>query len=129
MVEENVETLRRFARAVERGDLESARAELADTVEIDDQDIPDADGHDSFHAWVGRWSEAWGSWRTEDTVLMPIGEEKVLGLFRMVVTGKGSDIELARDDAILAEFLDGKIMRIGYYNDQDRARQAAGLFE
>jgi len=47
----------------------------------------------------------------------------------MIVRGKGSGIELARDDAALAEFRDGKIVRIGYYNDQAQALEAAGLRE
>ena len=47
----------------------------------------------------------------------------------MIVKGKGSGIELARDDAILAELAEGKIIRLGYYNDQAQAREAAGLSE
>jgi hypothetical protein len=38
--------VRRFSAALEVGDLETAAAELAPNVEIDDRDIPDADGHD-----------------------------------------------------------------------------------
>ena len=75
------------------------------------------------------WNESWDSWRLEDVELLPSGEDKVLGLFRMIVKGKGSGIELARDDAILAEFAEGKIVRIGYYNDHAQAREAAGLTE
>ena len=48
-------------------------------------------------------------------------------LFRMFAKGKGSGIELSRDDALLAEFRDGKVVRLGYYNDQQKAREAAGL--
>jgi ketosteroid isomerase-like protein len=124
---ENVETARRFTAAIQRGDRESAETELATKVEIDDQDIPDADGHDSFYAWIGRWNDAWESWRLEEVDFHPVGDDKVLALFRMIIKGKGSGIELSRDDATLCEFRDGKITRIGYYNDQQQARQAAGL--
>ena len=127
--QENLETARRFTEAIERGDMEAAARELAARVEIDDQDIPDADGQDSFHTWIGRWNSAWGSWRVENAEFLAVGEDRVLSLFRMIVTGKGSGIELARDDAVLTEFRDGKIARIGYYNDQEQARQAAGLAE
>lgn len=51
----------------------------------------------------------------------------MLTLFRMIVKGKGSGVELARNDAVLAELDGGKITRIGYYNDQHQAREAAGL--
>ena len=47
----------------------------------------------------------------------------------MIVRGKGSGVELAREDATLAEFRGGKIVRIGYYNDQAQALGAAGLGE
>ena len=36
-------------------------------------------------------------------------------------------IELTREDATVAEFRAGKIVRIGYYNDQAQALAAAGL--
>lgn len=62
--DENVATVRRFSEALERGDLEHAARELAPEVEIDDRDIPDADGQDSFYIWIGRWNESWESWRT-----------------------------------------------------------------
>jgi ketosteroid isomerase-like protein len=125
--QENVETARRFADAIEAGDLDAAAKELGPEVEIDDKDIPDADGRDSFYTWMGRWNDVWESWRTEETDLLPAGEDKVLSLFRMFATGKGSGIELSRDDAVITEFHDGKIVRIGYYNDQKQAREAAGL--
>ena len=125
--EENVETFRRFVEALESGDLGAVSRELAPKVEIDDQDIPDADGHDSFHDWLARWNESWESWRSEEQAVIPIGDDTVLALFTMFAKGKGSGIELSREDAVLAEFHDGKIQRIGYYNDQAQARSAAGL--
>lgn len=124
---QNVETLRRFAEATELGDLERAAEELAPRVEIDDRDIPDADGHDSFHEWIGRWNTGWGSWRTEGANLVPVGDSRVLSLFRMIATGKGSGIELTRDDAILVDFREGKIAALAYYNDQEEALEAASL--
>jgi len=47
----------------------------------------------------------------------------------MIVTGRGSGIELTRDDAVLSELQNGRIVRIGYYNDQAQALEAAGLSE
>jgi ketosteroid isomerase-like protein len=124
--QENVDTARRLIEAIERGDLEDAANDLAAEVEIDDTDIPDA-GQDSFYTWIGRWNDSWESWRMERTELLPVGEDKVLYTFRMIAKGKSSGIELSRDDAMLAEFRDGKIARVGYYNDQTQARRAAGL--
>jgi ketosteroid isomerase-like protein len=122
----NVATTRRFAAALEAGDLKAAAAELAPDVEIDDRDIPDADGHDSFYGWLARWNEVFDGWRTEETRLLA-GDDKVLSLFRMFARGRGSGIELTRDDALLLEFEAGKIRRIGYYNDQTEALAAAEI--
>lgn len=125
--EENVAAVVRFIEAIERGDLEAAAAELAPQFEVDDTDIPDSDGQDSFYTWIGRWNDVFETWRIEDPEYTPVGEDKVLTLFRMVATGKGSGIELSRDDASITEFRDGKVAKIGYYNDQQQARKAAGL--
>jgi ketosteroid isomerase-like protein len=129
MSQENVETSHRFAKAIARGDSEAVAAELAPKVEIDDTDIPESTGTDSFHTWMARWNESWESWRLEDLEIRAVGEDRTISLFKMIVRGKGSGIELTRDDAMLAEFQDGKIVRIGYYNDQAQALEAAGLRE
>jgi ketosteroid isomerase-like protein len=127
--QENVETARRFTEAVVRGDYVAAAAELGPNVEIDDTDIPESTGADSFHAWLARWDEAWESWRIEHLEIRAAGDDRTISLFKMIAKGKGSGIELARDDAVLAEFRHGKIVRIGYYNDQSQALEAAGLEE
>jgi ketosteroid isomerase-like protein len=124
---ENVETSRRFTEALIRKDYEAAAAELSPELEIDDTDIPESTGADSFYAWLARWDEAWETWRIEDLEIRPVGEGRTLSCFKMIVTGKGSGIELARDDAVVAEYRDGKIVRIAYYNDQSQALEAVGL--
>jgi ketosteroid isomerase-like protein len=129
MSEENVATSRRFTEALMRGDYEGAATELGPDFEIDDTDIPESTAADSFHTWMARWDESWENWRIEDLAIQPVGEDRTISLFKMIVRGKGSGIELARDDAVLAEFRDGKIVRIGYYNDQAQALQAVGLRE
>jgi ketosteroid isomerase-like protein len=125
--EDNIETVRRFVDAIGRGDLDLASSELAPRFEVDDTDIPDSDGQDSFYTWIGRWNDVFESWRIEEPEYIPVGDDKVLSLFRMVAQGKGSGIELSRDDASISELRDGKIAKIGYYNDQDQARKAIGL--
>jgi ketosteroid isomerase-like protein len=129
MSRENIEAMRRLVEATAARDYDSAVADLDPDVEIDDTDITESTGADSFHQWLARWDAAWESWRVEDLELLPCGEDKVLALFRMIVKGKGSGIELERDDAVLGEFRGERIVRLGYYNDQERAREAAGLSE
>ena len=45
----------------------------------------------------------------------------------MVAKGKGSGVELTRPDALVAQFRDGKAVKLGYYNDQAQALEAVGL--
>src|SRR5436190_6392728 len=129
MSQENVEMAQRFTEALLRGDYKGAAAELGPKVEIDDTDIPESTGTDSFYAWLARWDEAWESWRIEDLEVRPAGDDRTISLFKMIAKGKGSGIELARDDAVVAEYRDGKIVRMAYYNDQSQALEAVGLSE
>ena len=125
--QQNVETAQRFSEAVMRGDFGAAAAEVDPGLEIDDTDIPESTGADSFRSWLARWDESWESWRIEDLEVRPVGEDATISLFKMIVRGKGSGIELTREDAAVAEFRAGKIVRLGYYNDQAQALAAAGL--
>ena len=129
MSQENVETTRRFTEALARKDYATAATELGSKLEIDDTDIPESTGADSFYAWLARWDAAWETWRLEDLEIRPVGKDRTISLFKMIVRGKGSGIELARRDAVVAEFRGGKIVRIGYYNDQSQALEAVGLAE
>ena len=129
MSRENVEVMRRWMEATSGGEYEAAFAEVDPDVEIDDTDIPESTGADSFYEWLARWDASWESWRIERLELRASGDDKVLALFRMIVTGRESGIELGRDDAILAGFRNAKIVRLGYYNNQQQALEAAGLKE
>ena len=127
MSEKNVETTRHFTESLVRGDYDAAAADLGPNLEIDDTDITESTGADSFYEWIARWDAAWETWRIEGLEIRPVGDNRTLSLFKMIVTGRGSGIELTRDDAVLSEFQNGKIVRIGYYNDQAQALEAAGL--
>jgi hypothetical protein len=43
----------------------------------------------------------------------------------MVARGRDSGAEVIRGDGVIAEYRNGKIRRIAYFNDQRQARQAA----
>jgi ketosteroid isomerase-like protein len=132
---QNVEVIRRFVTtlltAQDSGDWQSVLAELDPDVEIDDLDISlDTEhyrGHDRFRKWIGVWNDAWESWRIEGLEVRPVGEDRAVALFLMIVTGKGSGIELSRHDALVCTLREGKITEMGYYNDQQQALKAVGL--
>ena len=127
--DEPVAALRRIVHAINRKDYEAVLAELDDAVEIDDTDIPEATGGDSFLAWVTRWDEAWDGWHVEDVVIRAADDDQAIALFTMVARGRGSGVELRRADALVASFRGGKAAELGYYNDQAQALEAVGLAE
>ncbi len=127
MSSENVDVMRRIVEAAGRKDYQAVLADLDPKVEIDDTDIPESTGTDSFLEWLARWDEAWDSWRIQDIDIRAAGDDRAIALFQMVAKGKGSSIELTRPDALVASFRDRKVVRLGYYNDQALALQAAGL--
>ena len=127
MASDNVDVMRRIFEAVGRRDYQAVLADLDPEVEIDDTDIPESTGTDTFLEWLARWDEAWESWRVEDVEVRAAGDDQAIALFRMVTTGKGSGIELTRLDALVASFCGGKAVKLGYYNDQALALEAVGL--
>jgi ketosteroid isomerase-like protein len=137
MSKQNVEIVRRFIEAAEKAqsgdDWKPVFAELDPDVEIDDLDISlDTEhyrGDDKSRKWIGVWNDAWESWRVEDLDVRPVGEDRAIALFLMIVKGKGSGIELSRRDALVCTLRAGKIAEMGYYNDQQQALEAVGLQE
>ena len=121
--------MRRIIEAGNRRDWQACLANLDPEVEIDDADIPESTGEDSFRTWIARWDAAWQSWHMEDVDVRPAGDYQVIALFTMVIRGRGSGVELRRADALVASFRSGKATKLGYYNDQAQALKAVGLEE
>jgi ketosteroid isomerase-like protein len=115
-ISEPLDIVRYSCDAAARGDLEQAVSVLHSDAEIVDTDIPDAGsyrGHDGYARWVAHWGESWSGWSMEDLDYAEAPDRRVL--------------VLTRGDALVCTVRDGKIARIVYYNDQDRARAEAGL--
>ena len=129
MSSENADAMRRIVEATGRQDYQAVLADLDPEVEIDDTDIPESTGTDSFLEWLARWDQVWESWRIEDLEVRAAGDDPAIALFKMVAKGKGSGVELTRPDAVVASFRGGKAVKLGYYNDQTQALEAAGLSE
>jgi ketosteroid isomerase-like protein len=135
MSQENVEVVQSLIEAFNRrdDDWQSVLAVLDPDIEVVDLDISlDAErfrGHAGVRKWLRFWSDAWGSWRIEGLEVEPLGEDRAIALFVMVVTGEGSGIELSRRDALVCTLRAGKIAAMTYYNDQQQARDAISLSE
>jgi len=135
MSQENVEVVQSLIEAFNRrdDDWQSVLAVLDPDIEVVDLDISlDAErfrGHAGVRKWLRFWSEAWGGWWIESLEVRPVGADRAIALFVMVVTGQQSGIELSRRDAIVCTLRAGKIAEIVYYNDQQEAHEAVGLSE
>ena len=127
MSSENADAMRRIVEATGRQDYQAVLADLDPEVEIDDTDIPESTGTDSFLEWLARWDQVWESWRIEDLEVRAAGDDQAIALFKMVAKGKGSGVELTRPDAVVASFRGGKAIKLGYDNDQQQALEAVGL--
>jgi ketosteroid isomerase-like protein len=63
--------------------------------------------------------------RVEDLDIRPEGDDRVIALFRMIASGEHSGLELERRDAMVYRIEGGQIVYLAYYNDQERAFEAA----
>jgi ketosteroid isomerase-like protein len=128
MSAEDLETIRRaFEGFLETG--EADWAYLDENIEIRDHDVPDQDGyhgHDGFARWFENWGDAWAEYTMEPLEFID-GGDRIIVVLRMRATGRGSGLELDREDAIVHELRAGKIVRIDYYNNKRQALAAAGM--
>ena len=102
-----------------------------DEVEARDHDIMDASeyrGRAGIERWLEDWGSAWSEFSMEPEEFIDAGE-RVVVILRMRAKGRGSSVEVERQDAIVHEIRDGKIARLDYYNSREQALAAVGLVE
>jgi ketosteroid isomerase-like protein len=100
-----------------------------ENVEIHDHDTPDQTdyrGYAGVARWLEEWGAAWADWSMEIEEYLDAGDS-VVTFFLMHTTGRGSGIEVTREDALVYGLRDGKIVRGDYYNDRSEALRAVGL--
>jgi ketosteroid isomerase-like protein len=100
-------------------------------IEIYDHDTPDQGayrGHEGYGRWLDDWGAAWAEWSMEPEEFID-ADEAVVIFFRMKTKGRGSGIEVERQDALVYKLRNGKIVRGDYYNDRVQALEAVGLAE
>ncbi len=107
-------------------DLES----LDEDVVVTDHDIPDATpyhGINGYVRWLENWGDAWESWSAEPEEFIEVAD-RVVVVLRVRARGKGSGVEVDRQDAIVYELEGDKQRRIDYFNNKadaiDFARSA-----
>jgi ketosteroid isomerase-like protein len=105
---------------------------LDEEVVVYDHDILDAGDYNGFDGYA-RWLEDFGSPWAEYTIApeeyIDVGERRVVVVFQVTAIGAGSGIRVKRQDAMVCEMRNLKIVRIDYYNSREQALKAAGLEE
>jgi ketosteroid isomerase-like protein len=66
---------------------------------------------------------------SEDDRFLDAGEDRVVYLYRIVGRGAGSGVPVSRENAILWQLRNGKLLKGVVYLDQREALEAAGLQE
>jgi len=128
MCQENVENVKAaVAHFVANG--EPLWSTTAEDVEVHDHDIPDAGvyrGHAGYAQWLEDWAGAWSEFSLEPEDFIDI-DDRVVVVFRMRATGRGSGVTVERKDALVVQVRDGMAVRLDYYNNQEQALQQVGL--
>ena len=104
---------------------------MHEEVEVHDHDIMDAGeyrGRSGVERWLEDWSSAWLEFSMDPEEFIDAGE-RVVFLFRMTATGRGSGVKVERQDAMVFEVRDGMVVRLDYYNNRQQALKAVGLAE
>jgi ketosteroid isomerase-like protein len=130
MSRENVEVMERGVRHfVKTG--EPDLSTLHPEIEVHDHDIPDAGtyrGHRGYEKWLADWAAAWQNFSIEPEEYIDAGERVVL-VIRLRATGRGSGLELDRQDGLVFTMRDGLAVRLDYYGSKGEALEAVGLRE
>jgi ketosteroid isomerase-like protein len=124
----DIEVIRRGFELFNHGDIEGMLALTADDVEVFIQeDLPNGghwDGVGGFREAVRTWNEAWDEFTAE-----PLDFEEGSGsvLIRVRQRVRTGELALEEDFFYVMGTAGGKLVLWHLYNDEARARKAAGL--
>jgi ketosteroid isomerase-like protein len=126
-------TYRRGMEAYSRGDYERAVAGFDPAIEwsVHATLAPDATtyhGHEGVKRFWETWAEAMSGMTLEIEECRCVGEHRVLAITRAHGTGAGSGAHVASGRfAQIADFRDGRAVRVRLYGSVAAALEAAGL--
>jgi ketosteroid isomerase-like protein len=128
MPERDLETLRRaFEHFLATG--EPLWEVHHEDLEIYDHDIMDGEeyrGRAGYERWLANWGEAWSEFSLQLDEFIDAGE-RIIVVFDLQATGRGSGVVVRRKDAMVCLMRDGRAARIDYFNSREQALAHAGL--
>ena len=135
MSQENVEAFKRGLEAGNRGDVETLLEELDPEVEWHsalhallggEQTV--FRGHDGVREMLRDLNEAFGEIQIEISEIRDLGE-RIVAIGHLRLRGRESGAELESPIAYVAQYRNGKVIRLDDYLDHQEALEAAGLRE
>ena len=129
MSQANVEAVRRLVEAFYARDGETVASVLDAEIEFESALVE----HKTYMGMAGMLEyrrdldDAWAEWRSEGDRFLSAGSDRVVHLYRIVGTGKGSGVPVAQDIAILWTLRAGRVVRGKVFLDQTDALEALGL--
>jgi ketosteroid isomerase-like protein len=126
----NVEIVRGWVEAFNRGEFDATIAALDPAVEL--HEWPTAPGARTYHGHAGahqaleEWFEAWEWMRVEIEDLLEAGDSVLVTALQRA-KGRGSAVEVEIRTFSVYTFRDGRVIRIHLFTELDPALEAAGL--
>jgi ketosteroid isomerase-like protein len=127
----NVQTIRRLVERWNSGDRTPSLGDAHPEIEVNTA-IADAlrgepfRGHVGLVEWLGGLDETFERWDLDVGEIHERGDVAVV-LGAVHARGRGSGLEFDMPAGIVAEFRDGKVMRMTIFRDHDEALVDAGL--
>ena len=129
MSQENVEIVRRLVEAFNDRDDEALVSMLDVEIEFESFTLQTYRGSDGLTEYRRNLDDAWAEWRTEGDRFLSAGSETVVHMHRVVGRGKGSDIPVGQDIAIVWTLRASKVLHGRAFLDPHEALKAVGLEE
>jgi ketosteroid isomerase-like protein len=86
-------------------------------------------GSETWTSYFAAMDETWERWQVEDFRVFDGGQDRVVGVFRIVGTGKHSGAPVEHEIGLAYRIREGKLWRMRSYLDPAEALEAAGLSE
>ena len=129
MSKENVEIVRGFADAYNRGAFDSAFEYLHPNIKVRGYEGRTERGRDlAIEGFMG-WREDWDSFTSELEEFIDLGSDRAVVIFRNRGRGKRSGVEIDARTGEIWGFKDGKVSELILYRNPQEALEAAGLSE